>query len=112
MMRVGLLGIGRIGAFHAATPAAHPWVDELVVADADAARAAEGPQPPGEPRPDFVTRFDAAHIAEMRAFPGAARGETDSSCTVEDALAALHLAEAAELSRHEGRPVRTAEVIS
>ncbi|MEW9553570.1 Gfo/Idh/MocA family oxidoreductase [Nonomuraea sp. NPDC050783] len=32
-MRVGLLGLGRIGAFHAATLAAHPLVDELVVAD-------------------------------------------------------------------------------
>ncbi|MFI6795557.1 hypothetical protein [Streptosporangium canum] len=112
MMRVGLLGLGRIGAFHAATLAAHPWVDELVVADADAARAAEGLQPPGEPWPDFRARFEAAYVAEMGAFPGTARGETDSPCTVEDALAALYLAEAAELSRHEGRPVRTAEVIS
>ncbi|HEX4812080.1 MAG TPA: Gfo/Idh/MocA family oxidoreductase [Nonomuraea sp.] len=32
-MRVGLLGLGRIGAFHAATLAAHPLVDELIVAD-------------------------------------------------------------------------------
>ncbi|WP_345682026.1 Gfo/Idh/MocA family oxidoreductase, partial [Streptosporangium roseum] len=74
--------------------------------------SAEGLQPPGEPWPDFVTRFEAAYIAELGAFLGAARGETDSPCTVEDALAALYLAEAAELSRHEGRPVRTAEVIS
>lgn len=32
-MRVGLLGLGRIGAFHAATLAAHPLVEELIVAD-------------------------------------------------------------------------------
>ncbi|MFG6196485.1 Gfo/Idh/MocA family oxidoreductase [Nonomuraea sp. JJY05] len=32
-MRVGLMGLGRIGAFHAATLAAHPLVDELIVAD-------------------------------------------------------------------------------
>ncbi|MEV4251481.1 Gfo/Idh/MocA family oxidoreductase, partial [Streptosporangium canum] len=74
--------------------------------------SAEGLQPPGEPWPDFHARFEAAYVAEMSAFLGAARGETDSPCTVEDALAALYLAEAAELSRHEGRPVRTAEVIS
>ncbi|MGV9778362.1 Gfo/Idh/MocA family oxidoreductase, partial [Streptosporangium sp. NPDC003464] len=36
-MRVGLLGLGRIGAFHAATLAA--LVDELVVSDADRSRA-------------------------------------------------------------------------
>ena len=32
-MRVGLLGLGRIGAIHAATLAAHPPVAELIVAD-------------------------------------------------------------------------------
>lgn len=40
-MRIGLLGAGRIGAFHAGTLAAHPAVTELVVADADAVRARE-----------------------------------------------------------------------
>src|SRR5690349_19308597 len=43
-MRVGVLGLGRIGAFHATTLAGFlgsDLVDELVVADADAARAAE-----------------------------------------------------------------------
>jgi myo-inositol 2-dehydrogenase/D-chiro-inositol 1-dehydrogenase len=40
-MRIGLAGVGRIGAFHAATLSALPAVDELVVTDAnlDAARA-------------------------------------------------------------------------
>lgn len=73
--------------------------------------SSEGLQPPGDPWPDFVTRFETAYVAELGAFLGAARGETDSPCTVEDALAALYLAEAAELSRREGRPVRVAEVI-
>jgi myo-inositol 2-dehydrogenase/D-chiro-inositol 1-dehydrogenase len=40
-MRIGLLGAGRIGAFHAGTLAAHPDVVELLVADADPARAGE-----------------------------------------------------------------------
>ncbi|BBB00937.1 putative oxidoreductase [Actinacidiphila reveromycinica] len=38
-MRIGLLGAGRIGAFHAGTLAAHPDVAELLVADADPARS-------------------------------------------------------------------------
>ncbi len=73
--------------------------------------SSEGLQPPGEPWPDFAARFEHAYVAELDAFLGAARGETESPCTVEDALAALYLAEAAELSRREGRPVRVTEVI-
>jgi myo-inositol 2-dehydrogenase/D-chiro-inositol 1-dehydrogenase len=38
-MRIGLVGVGRIGAFHAATLAALPAIDQVVVADADPARA-------------------------------------------------------------------------
>nr|WSW41873.1 Gfo/Idh/MocA family oxidoreductase [Streptomyces sp. NBC_01001] len=38
-MRVGLLGTGRIGSFHARTLATHPAVTELLVADTDPARA-------------------------------------------------------------------------
>src|SRR3954471_6143026 len=34
-MRIGLAGVGRIGAFHAKTLAALDFVDELVVTDAD-----------------------------------------------------------------------------
>ena len=40
-MRIGLIGTGRIGSFHAGVLARHPAVASLVVADADAARAAE-----------------------------------------------------------------------
>jgi myo-inositol 2-dehydrogenase/D-chiro-inositol 1-dehydrogenase len=38
-MRIGLVGVGRIGAFHAATLKALPAVDQVVVTDADANRA-------------------------------------------------------------------------
>ncbi|MCH8818265.1 MAG: Gfo/Idh/MocA family oxidoreductase [Chloroflexi bacterium] len=38
-MKIGLLGAGRIGAFHARTLAALPGVSELLVADADQVRA-------------------------------------------------------------------------
>ncbi|MBG0826203.1 Gfo/Idh/MocA family oxidoreductase [Planomonospora sp. ID67723] len=72
---------------------------------------AEGLQPGGEPWPDFATRFAPAYTAELDAFLAAAAGETDSPCTVEDALAALYLAEAADLSLREGRVVRVAEVV-
>lgn len=40
-MRVGLLGAGRIGRLHARLLSSTPGVDELVVADANPARAAE-----------------------------------------------------------------------
>lgn len=38
-MRIGLVGAGRIGAFHAATLKGLPVVDQVVVADVDATRA-------------------------------------------------------------------------
>lgn len=40
-MRIGLIGTGRIGSFHAGVLARHPEVDALVVADTDRARAAK-----------------------------------------------------------------------
>ncbi|MBD0711903.1 MULTISPECIES: Gfo/Idh/MocA family oxidoreductase [unclassified Streptomyces] len=40
-MRIGLIGTGRIGSFHAAVLARHPGVGALFVTDADTARAAE-----------------------------------------------------------------------
>ncbi|WP_067180404.1 Gfo/Idh/MocA family protein [Microtetraspora niveoalba] len=70
----------------------------------------EGLGPAGEPWPDFQARFEAAYVAEMDAFLAAARGERESPCTVRDALAALHIAEAADLSRRADRPVRLLEV--
>ncbi|MGF1340256.1 Gfo/Idh/MocA family protein [Streptomyces flavovirens] len=39
-MRIGLIGTGRIGSFHAGVLGRHPGVDALVVTDPDAARAA------------------------------------------------------------------------
>ncbi|MEU6059324.1 Gfo/Idh/MocA family oxidoreductase [Streptomyces sp. NPDC047097] len=39
-MRIGVIGTGRIGAFHAGLLARHPEVGSLVVADADRTRAA------------------------------------------------------------------------
>jgi myo-inositol 2-dehydrogenase/D-chiro-inositol 1-dehydrogenase len=39
-MRIGLVGVGRIGAFHASTVKALPAVDEVVLTDLDTERAA------------------------------------------------------------------------
>ena len=38
-MRIGFLGVGRIGASHASAVARHPDVTSLVLADADPERA-------------------------------------------------------------------------
>jgi myo-inositol 2-dehydrogenase / D-chiro-inositol 1-dehydrogenase len=40
-MRIGLIGVGRIGAFHASTLRGLPGVDEVVVTDADLPRVRE-----------------------------------------------------------------------
>jgi len=66
--------------------------------------------PAGKPWPDFWTRFAPAYRAEMNAFMEVAKGAAPSPCTVEDALAALYVAEAAEMSLRQGRPVEVAEV--
>ncbi|WP_248961614.1 Gfo/Idh/MocA family protein [Sphaerisporangium perillae] len=66
--------------------------------------------PGGEPWPDFGARFEAAYVDEIDAFLACVRDGGPSLCSVHDALAALRVAEAAELSRRDGRPVRVAEV--
>ncbi|MEW2622387.1 Gfo/Idh/MocA family oxidoreductase [Streptomyces sp. NPDC048106] len=59
-MRIGILGLGRVGAFHAETLSGLPAVESLVVADpfADAAEAAAG-------------RFGAEIASSPRALPAA-----------------------------------------
>lgn len=66
--------------------------------------------PDGTPWPNFQQRFASAYSAELAAFVRVAAGEIPSPCTPRDALEALYIAEAAELSRHEGRVVRLDEV--
>jgi myo-inositol 2-dehydrogenase/D-chiro-inositol 1-dehydrogenase len=66
---------------------------------------------PGQPAwPGFWDRFTPAYGAEMTAFVAMVRGERTSPCTVDEALEALYVAEAADLSRREGRPVTIEEV--
>jgi myo-inositol 2-dehydrogenase/D-chiro-inositol 1-dehydrogenase len=66
--------------------------------------------PTGQPYPDFWERFTPAYVAEINAFIDVALGRAQSPCTVAEALEALYVAEAADLSRRAARPVRLAEV--
>jgi len=66
--------------------------------------------PSGAPHPTFWERFADAYAAEINAFLAVVRGEQPSPCTVDEALEALYVAEAATLSRLEGRRVEIAEV--
>lgn len=40
-MRVGIIGVGRIGTFHAGVLATHPEVERIVLLDSDGSRVAE-----------------------------------------------------------------------
>lgn len=66
--------------------------------------------PHGEPYRTFMERFHDAYIAELRAFTDVVAGDVENPCSPAEALEALYIAEACELSRHEGRPVTLAEV--
>jgi myo-inositol 2-dehydrogenase / D-chiro-inositol 1-dehydrogenase len=58
-MRVGVIGVGRIGRHHAAIVASHPDVDTVVVTDVDADRAHETALAVGgEVAPDAATLLD------------------------------------------------------
>lgn len=66
--------------------------------------------PSGPTHPTFVERFARAYRAEMEAFLALARDRGPSECSPQDALEAFYVAEAAELSRRENRPVDVSEV--
>ena len=68
--------------------------------------------PSGPRHWSFMERFLPAYRAELTAFAAVARGVLPSPCTVDDALQAFRVAEACELSRHEGRPVSLDEIPS
>jgi myo-inositol 2-dehydrogenase/D-chiro-inositol 1-dehydrogenase len=60
--------------------------------------------------PNFQGRFLDAYRAELKHFLSLARGEAENPCTAHDALEALRIAMAADLSLAEHRPVRVSEV--
>ncbi|MEO7521143.1 MAG: Gfo/Idh/MocA family oxidoreductase, partial [Gemmatimonas sp.] len=58
-MRIGIIGVGRIGRHHAGIVAAHPDVDTVVVTDVDASRAHETALAVGgEVAPDVAALLD------------------------------------------------------
>jgi predicted dehydrogenase len=58
----------------------------------------------------FLDRFADAYDAELRAFTEVVAGRIESPCRPEEALEAFYVAEACDISRHEGRAVELAEV--
>ncbi|MGW0466500.1 Gfo/Idh/MocA family protein [Streptomyces sp. NPDC003027] len=71
-----------------------------------------GPPVPDKPWPGFLERFAPAYEAELDAFVRLVRGEAPNPCDGREALQALRIAEACELSRRERRPVALAEIAS
>jgi myo-inositol 2-dehydrogenase / D-chiro-inositol 1-dehydrogenase len=75
-------------------------------------RSVEPGAPPAAEKayPNFRVRFEDAYRAELGHFLRLTRGEAENPCTARDALEALRVAMAADLSLAERRPVRLSEV--
>ncbi|POX49779.1 dehydrogenase [Streptomyces sp. Ru71] len=69
-----------------------------------------GPPAADKPWTGFLERFAPAYEAELTAFVDVVRGERANPCDGREALQALRIAEACELSRRERRPVRLTEI--
>ncbi|MFD3694609.1 Gfo/Idh/MocA family oxidoreductase [Streptomyces sp. NPDC058646] len=69
-----------------------------------------GPPAASKPWTGFLERFGPAYEAELAAFVRLVRGEGPNLCEGFEALAALRVAEACELSRRERRRVRLEEL--
>lgn len=70
----------------------------------------KGPPPCDNPWPGFLERFAPAYEAELNAFLRVVAGELPNPCDGREALHALRIAEACELSRRERRPVEMTEI--
>ena len=66
--------------------------------------------PSARPYVDFMERFHQAYVDEMIAFTELVAGRIETPCSVQEALRSFLVAEACDLSRREGRPVRMDEV--
>ncbi|MEU8930339.1 Gfo/Idh/MocA family oxidoreductase [Streptomyces sp. NPDC048409] len=69
-----------------------------------------GPPPADKPWPGFLERFGPAYEAELCAFVDVVRAGLANPCDGREALQALRIAEACEISRHERRPVALTEI--
>ena len=68
------------------------------------------PPPAGPAWPNFRERFGDAYSAEFAVFLRVARREEPSPCTANDGVQALRIAEAANRSLHDHRPIRLMEI--
>ncbi|MEU3145080.1 MULTISPECIES: Gfo/Idh/MocA family oxidoreductase [unclassified Streptomyces] len=88
--------------------------DQIVVGldDRTPIASTEPTGPPAADRPwtGFLERFGPAYEAELNGFVEVVRGERANPCDGREALQALRVAEACELSRRERRPVRLMEI--
>lgn len=69
-----------------------------------------GPRAADKPWTGFLERFAPAYEAELAAFVAVVRGERENPCGGNEALQALRVAEACEVSRRERRGVRVEEI--
>ncbi|MFE1441662.1 Gfo/Idh/MocA family oxidoreductase [Streptomyces sp. NPDC058739] len=69
-----------------------------------------GPPAATKPWTGFLERFGPAYEAELSAFIEVVRGERANPCDGREALQALRIAEACDVSRRERRSVRLAEI--
>ncbi|MCX2924477.1 Gfo/Idh/MocA family oxidoreductase [Streptomyces sp. NEAU-W12] len=69
-----------------------------------------GPPAADKPWTGFLERFGPAYEAELNGFVEVVRGKRPNPCDGREALQALRVAEACELSRRERRPVRLMEI--
>jgi myo-inositol 2-dehydrogenase/D-chiro-inositol 1-dehydrogenase len=69
-----------------------------------------GPERPSDPYTFFLDRFADAYRSELHTFVDVVRGREPNPCPPEEALAAMRVAVACDLSRQERRPVRIEEV--
>lgn len=89
-------------------------LDQIVVGLDDrtpiASTEPTGPPAASKPWTGFLERFGPAYEAELHAFVEVVRGERANPCDGREALQALRVAEACDLSRREHRPVRLSEI--
>jgi myo-inositol 2-dehydrogenase/D-chiro-inositol 1-dehydrogenase len=71
-----------------------------------------GPSAAEKPWSGFLERFAPAYQAELYTFLDVVRGDRPNPCDGRQALEALRIAEACELSRRERRPVHLGEIPS
>jgi myo-inositol 2-dehydrogenase / D-chiro-inositol 1-dehydrogenase len=90
-------------------------LDQIVVGLDDrtpiASTEPTGPPAADKPWTGFLERFGPAYEAELRAFVDVVRGARPNPCDGREALQALRIAEACEVSRRERRAVGLTEIL-